>query len=68
MQQFWCTQPRPPSSLPSKWLNRKDQEINVAYVAITRSSKELLFLKHIKQLSDNPLRIVELFGEDRGHE
>eukprot|EP00931_Biecheleriopsis_adriatica_P080632 TRINITY_DN53991_c0_g1_i1.p1 TRINITY_DN53991_c0_g1~~TRINITY_DN53991_c0_g1_i1.p1 ORF type:complete len:804 (+),score=111.77 TRINITY_DN53991_c0_g1_i1:73-2484(+) len=39
------------------------QEQNVAYVAITRAKQELLFLKHIKKLRDNPAKIVELFGE-----
>jgi len=44
------------------------QEENVAYVAVTRSSKELLFLKHVKDLRDNPGKIVEVFGEEAAGE
>ena len=40
------------------------QEQNVAYVAVTRASRELLFLKHVKDLKDSPAKIVEVFGEE----
>mmetsp|Transcript_50022 Transcript_50022/g.119014 ORF Transcript_50022/g.119014 Transcript_50022/m.119014 type:complete len:819 (+) Transcript_50022:109-2565(+) len=35
----------------------RQQELNVAYVAVTRACRELLFLKHVKN-------IAELFGDD----
>ena len=44
------------------------QEQNVAYVAVTRAIKELLFLKHIpiQALREDPTKIVEVFGEEGG--
>lgn len=61
-----------PFSLPLKNLAEGEdvpeweriQEQNVAYVAVTRASRELLFLKHVKGLKDDPTKIVEVFGEE----
>jgi len=42
----------------------RQQEFNVTYVAVTRACRELLFLKYVKKLRDNPHKIVEVFGEE----
>ena len=66
-----------PYSLPLDFITNKDsgvpqweriQEQNVAYVGITRASQELLFFRHIKDLTGNPTKIVEVFGEEAGAE
>jgi len=55
----------PDAKKPSDdWGWEQKQEQNVAYVAVTRAKSELFFLKHIKGLSENHRKIVEVFGEE----
>ena len=41
----------------------RDQELNCVYVGLTRSKRDLIFLRHLN-LKDNPESIVELLGEE----